>query len=267
MQITVKEKKKKTYTYDVDATFNGNDVLNPSQQLRRVHPMTIGKRETSTRITSRKMNTMKKIRRRMITASACAIGALALIGPSGALAADCDNFSPNDMDPTIPTFKQWADANGVTNNTLGGFSTGSTNRHSTQQLVDYQNAVAQATLSNPRVKVITRNIGTTNLGRPFQYAVVGNPDNINNLDSGRNDGAFWRGVREGTISAEEGEAEADERPAIIWLTATPHGSEPAAGEALSRLLYEFAARRDCHNVDRLDEPRHVHHAGHQPGRT
>jgi hypothetical protein len=213
--------------------------------------MTIGKRETSTKSTSRKMNTMKKIRRRTITASACAIGALALIGPSGALAADCDNFSPNDMDPTIPTFKQWADANGVANNTLGGFSTGTTNRHTTQQLVDYQNAIAQATVSNPRVKVITRNIGTSNLGKPFQYAVVGTPDNINNLDSGRNDGAFWRGVREGTISAEEGEAQADERPALIWLTATPHGSEPAAGEALSRLLYEFAARRDCHNIDRL----------------
>ena len=213
--------------------------------------MTIGKRETSTKSTSRKMNTMKKIRRRTITASACAIGALALIGPSGALAADCDNFGPNDMDPTIPTFKQWADANGVTNNTLGGFSTGSTNRHSTQQLVDYQNAIAQATISNPRVKVITRQIGTSNLGKPFVYSIVGTPDNINNLDSGRNDGAFWRGVREGTISAEEGEAQADERPALIWLTATPHGSEPAAGEALSRLLYEFAARRDCHNVDRL----------------
>ena len=41
------------------------------------------------------------------------------------------------------------------------------------------------------------------------------------------------------------------RPAFAWITATPHGSEPAAGEAISRQLYELAARTDCHNLQRL----------------
>jgi hypothetical protein len=179
---------------------------------------------------------------------------IALGGPAQRAMADTDPVGCTQdvqYDPTIPTFKQWADANGVTNNTLGGTATGTTNRHPTANLNDYMDAVAGATSGNPRVKMITRQIGTTNLGRPFRYAIVGTPDNINNLDSGRNDAGFWRGVREGTIPAEEGEAQASERPAFIWLTATPHGNEPAAGEALSRLAYEMAARTDCHNQQRL----------------
>ena len=41
------------------------------------------------------------------------------------------------------------------------------------------------------------------------------------------------------------------RPAFAWVTATPHGNEPAAGEASMRLLYEMAARLDCSNARRL----------------
>ena len=84
----------------------------------------------------------------------------------------------------------------------------------------------------------------------MRYYVVGTPENIANLDAGRNDGAFWRGVREGTISAAEGAAEAQDRPAFFWNTATPHGSEPAAGEAISRVLYELTSRTDCANLQR-----------------
>ena len=199
-----------------------------------------------------RVKTRKTRRLGLLTAACASAVALLAWAPAGAFGAECDNFSPNDLDPSIPTFHDWAIANGVTPDTLGGFNTGTTSRHTTAQVNAYMEAVAAATAGNDRVKIITRQTGTSNLGKPFKYAVVSSPDNIDNLDSGRNDGAFWRGVREGTISAEQGEAEADERPALIWLTATPHGSEPAAGEALSRLLYEFAARRDCHNVDRLN---------------
>src|SRR4051794_2992724 len=67
---------------------------------------------------------------------------IALGGPTQRAVADvdpagCENFSQNDLDPTIPTFKQWGDANGVANNTLGGPATGTTNRHTTAQLNDY----------------------------------------------------------------------------------------------------------------------------------
>ncbi len=105
---------------------------------------------------------------------------------------------------------------------------------------------------NTRVAMVRRDLGTSYLGQQFRYWVIGTPDNIANLDAGRNDGAFWRGVREGTISAEEGALEAQDRPAFFWNTATPHGNEPAAGEAISRIMYELAARTDCANLQRLE---------------
>ena len=44
----------------------------------------------------------------------------------------------------------------------------------------------------------------TSLGRQVIYSVIGTPDNIANLDAGRNDAAFWRGVRRATISTDDG---------------------------------------------------------------
>ena len=58
-------------------------------------------------------------------------------------------------------------------------------------------------------------------------------------------------MREGNISTEEGLSQIRNRPAFTWVTATPHGNEPAAGEASMRLLYEMAARLDCSNARRL----------------
>ena len=58
-------------------------------------------------------------------------------------------------------------------------------------------------------------------------------------------------MREGNISTDEGLAQIRNRPAFTWVTATPHGNEPAAGEASMRLLYEMAARLDCSNARRL----------------
>jgi hypothetical protein len=155
-------------------------------------------------------------------------------------------------DPSIPTFKQYADANAIANNSLGGGSTGTANRHPSLELYGYFDAVMAATAGNPRVSVIRGDLGTSYLGKPMRYYVVGSTNNIANLNAGRNDGEFWRGVREGTISAEEGALEAQNRPAFIWNTATPHGNEPAAGEAISRVLYELTARTDCANLQRLD---------------
>ena len=58
-------------------------------------------------------------------------------------------------------------------------------------------------------------------------------------------------MREGNISTAEGLSQIRSRPAFTWVTATPHGNEPAAGEASMRLLYEMAARLDCSNARRL----------------
>ena len=188
-----------------------------------------------------------------VLAALAATAIVAATPGTAAAAPDPPGCTQNvQYDPSIPTFKQYADANGITNNTLGGFATGTTNKHPTLEIYGYFDAVMAATAGNPRVSVVRRDLGTSYLGKPMRYYVVGTPDNIANLDAGRNDGAFWRGVREGTISAEQGEAEAQDRPAFFWNTATPHGNEPAAGEAISRVLYELTARTDCANLQRLE---------------
>ena len=81
--------------------------------------------------------------------------------------------------------------------------------------------------------------------------VVGTPDNIANLDAGRDDAAFWRGVVDGTVSHEDAIAAAGTRPAFGWITGTPHGNEPAGGEGSTKELYELIARTDCANSQRL----------------
>ena len=73
-------------------------------------------------------------------------------------------------------------------------------------------------------------------------------------------------MREGNISTEDGLAQIRSRPAFAWVTATPHGNEPAAGEASMRLLYEMAARTGLLQRAPAAEPDDVPRPGHQPGR-
>ena len=63
--------------------------------------------------------------------------------------------------------------------------------------------------------------------------MISTADNIANLDEGRKDGPFWAGVRDGSVSEAAGLPRPRSRPALAWITATPHGAEPAAGEAIA----------------------------------
>ena len=58
-------------------------------------------------------------------------------------------------------------------------------------------------------------------------------------------------MRSGQIPEEVGLEAAATRPAFAWITATPHGGESAAAEAITRQLYELMARTDCENTRRL----------------
>ena len=60
-----------------------------------------------------------------------------------------------------------------------------------QAIVDAINAHASTTGQRVAAKIVQE--GRSVLGAPFDYVVIGTPDNIANLDSGRNDQAFWRG--------------------------------------------------------------------------
>ena len=158
------------------------------------------------------------------------------------------------LDPNIPTY------DGFFNTVLGGPATGnglsSGSAKNTAQLMAYVQAVNDAIASNPgttgqRVATKIYSAGTSVLGVPMSIIVVGTPDNIANLDAGRNDGAFWRGVISGATPESTALSQVGIRPAFGWITGTPHGNEPAGGEASVKELYDLAARMDCANAQRL----------------
>ena len=179
-----------------------------------------------------------------------ALGAALLIAAPAAQAQVDPAGCTDDLqyDPTIPKYNEvLGTALGSGNNNPAGNRA----RRLTIELQTYQRAIVNATQNNPRVRVIEKKMSDTALGREVWYSVISTPENIANLDAGRNDAAFWRGVREGNIPTSVGLSQIRNRPAFTWTTATPHGNEPAAGEASMRLLYEMAARLDCSNARRL----------------
>ena len=117
---------------------------------------------------------------------------------------------------------------------------------------DHRRDQQQPGFERARVGIKLYQSGSSVLGVPFYVAVVGSPSNIANLDAGRNDAAFWRGVVDGTTSQQAALAAVNTRPAFGWITGTPHGNEPAGGEGSVKELYELAARTDCANIQRLD---------------
>ncbi|WP_210495384.1 M14 family zinc carboxypeptidase [Patulibacter sp. SYSU D01012] len=140
---------------------------------------------------------------------------------------------------------------GATPGGVGSDPANPTGRNQSDVLLSYADYLVKATASNPRVRVVPKEIGTSSLGKRIAFYAVGTPVNIANLDDGRDDAAFWRGVRAGDIPEDQGLDAAAERPAFGWITATPHGGESAAGESITRQLYELAARTDCANVKRV----------------
>ncbi|HEX3669017.1 MAG TPA: hypothetical protein VHY55_07685 [Acidimicrobiia bacterium] len=160
------------------------------------------------------------------------------------------------LDPNIPTYDSFFGT------VLGGPATGdglngaTPSAKKTAQLMAYMQAVKDAIAANPgttgqRVAVKLYQPGTSVLGVPFSIIVVGTPNNIANLDAGRNDGAFWRGVINGTTSQAAALSQVGVRPAFGWISGAPHGNEPAGGEASIKELYDLAARKDCANQQRL----------------
>jgi len=158
------------------------------------------------------------------------------------------------LDPNIPTYDAFF-GSVLGGPTAGnGLSTGSAKK--TGELMAYVAAVRDAIAANAgttgtRVAVKVYPAGTSVLGVPMDIVVVGTPGNIANLDAGRRDAAFWRGVIDGTTSRGDALAQVDARPGFGWVTGTPHGNEPAGGEASVKVLYDLTARMDCGNVQRL----------------
>jgi hypothetical protein len=160
------------------------------------------------------------------------------------------------LDPNIPSYDSFFGTTLGSGTTGDGLSSTPPSAKQTGQLMSYMQAVVDAINSNPsttgqRVAAKIVQEGTSVLGVPFDYVVIGTPGNIANLNSGRDDQAFWRGVIDGTTPTGQALAQVRSRPAFAWITGAPHGNEPAGGEAAVKELYELAARTDCGNVQRL----------------
>ncbi|MGN6679773.1 MAG: hypothetical protein ACTHKL_18575, partial [Streptosporangiaceae bacterium] len=168
---------------------------------------------------------------------------------------NCTN-SASQFDPNIPSYDSFFGTTLGSGTTGDGLSGTTPSAKSTTQLMNYMQAVVDAINNNPnstgqRVAAKIVQEGTSVLGTPFDYVVIGTPGNIANLDSGRNDQAFWTGVINGSVSQSQALSQVDSRPAFAWITGAPHGNEPAGGEASVKELYELAARTDCGNIQRL----------------
>jgi hypothetical protein len=184
---------------------------------------------------------------RLLSAAIALAAALALSLAPPALADEDPPGCPQEVtfDPAVPTF---AEVVGVP---LGAGGAGTVAHRPSTDIHRYFDRLVAHTTDHARVKVIRKDFGTSVLGRPLRFYVVSSRDNIENLDAGRADGRFWEGVKDGSVSEAAALAAVRDRPAIGWITATPHGDEPAAGEAISRMLYELVARTDCWNLRRL----------------
>ena len=177
---------------------------------------------------------------------------MAILMPARGLAdVDPAGCTPDvQFDPTIPTFQS------EIGRPLGEGPTGSSGRNQSAVIDRYFKAVMDATQGNARVKMIREQYGTSVLGKPLYFYVISTPSNIDNLNAGRKDAPFWEGVRDGSVSEAAGLAAVHTRPAFGWVTSTPHGAEPAAGEAITRTMYELVARTDCWNARRLQSMDH-----------
>lgn len=199
----------------------------------------------------------------LMTAAVAVLAAAAI--PGIAQAADCT--SSLSYDPNVPTWDQFfSDPANAGSGAIQPFASGgpgrSTGKNTTANLDKYFDGVMAAVNASPgtrdRVEIVKKTLGKSELGtydnipgRDLAFWVIGTKANIDKLDGPGGDAEFWAGVRSGSVSEADGLAGIQTRPAFGWVTATPHGNEPAAGEAISRELYELAARLDCENLNRL----------------
>ncbi len=95
-------------------------------------------------------------------------------------------------------------------------------------LVDY---VGQVAANSDRVKMMK--YGTTHEGRPLWLCFISTPANLARLDEIRENNLRRTGLLEGKVDP-------DLDRAIVWLSYSVHGNEPAGSEASMEVLYQLA---------------------------
>jgi Zinc carboxypeptidase len=154
----------------------------------------------------------------------------AVVAPGAAGAAPCED------DPTY--------ADGVTSpqSAIVGWPH---RRALTTDLNDYVLAIDEES-----DRVVTEQFGESNGGTPLYYSLVGTPENLAAVDE---IAAAQKSLRDPRITSEEEAAEiAAENPAIVWYIGNTHGNETSGADSSLTILYDLAARTDCHVEQILD---------------
>jgi hypothetical protein len=96
------------------------------------------------------------------------------------------------------------------------------------QVMDYYKLVA----SQQPNRVKLTNYGTTNEGRPLMLAFIGSPENLQRLES----------IRQNNLALVSGKqnAKSADMPVIVWLSYNLHGNESSSTEASLLTLYQLA---------------------------
>ncbi len=178
-------------------------------------------------------------RRRFLQASAVATAAASLpFKLPSALAGQvgCDPFdTPASFIGVVPSPED-----------VLGFAIGVDREVTVDESDSYLAAVAGA---SDRVAVGT--VGTSVLGRPIRYAIVGRGQRVTPQGLADIREATAR-IRDPRTPRDEVEALAASMPAILWVIANIHGNEESGTDASLQVLYELADRDDCVVTDVLD---------------
>ena len=216
------------------------------------------------------------LRRNAIALITAALAAAAIASPARADVDPLGCTQTYGVNPDVPTWEQFFAANpdrdaviplgyGTAGSGGGAPSMGTgtppVGRNLTRVIYRYFDQLVLTTQSDAKradgsyvypYQLIKKFLGKSAIGtRDIAFYVAGTRENIAKLDTPDGDAAFWRGVREGSISTDVGLEAAGSRPAFAWVTATPHGGESAAAEAITRQAYELLARTDCENARRM----------------
>lgn len=95
---------------------------------------------------------------------------------------------------------------------------------------NYFNAVAQASPTTVKVQ----KYGETNEGRDLIVAFISSAQNIQNLETIRQNNLRLAGILKDNTAADAN------MPAIVWLSYNVHGNEPSSSEAAMKVLYALA---------------------------
>jgi hypothetical protein len=84
-------------------------------------------------------------------------------------------------------------------------------------------------------RMLLKEYGRTYEGRPLLLAYIASPENLNRLESIRQNNLRVAGILHDGVAADES------GPVIVWLSYNVHGNEPASSEAAMKTLYELVS--------------------------